>query len=97
MYCVLFPQLALALFDRRANRAGAISGLAVSVVLRLGGGDATLGLPAFIAYPALEGGEFPFRTLAMIAGLVTALVVSRLTRTLDPPLALRNPAIGATG
>ncbi len=34
VYCVLFPQLTLALFDRRANRSGALAGLLVSVVLR---------------------------------------------------------------
>lgn len=90
VYCVLFPQLTLALFDSKANRTGALSGLAVSVFLRLGGGDATLGLPSFLPYPALEGGEFPFRTLAMAAGIITALLVARATQKLDPPRALRN-------
>lgn len=93
VYCVLFPQLTLALFDKRANRLGALSGLAVSTALRLTGGEATLGLPALVEWPSLDGFEFPFRTIAMLAGLGTALVVSRATATLDPPLPLRNPQI----
>ena len=90
VYCVLFPQLTLALFDKKANRSGALAGLAVSVFLRLGGGDATLGLPAFLPYPAMEGGDFPFRTLAMMTGLVVALVVSRATTKWDPPKELER-------
>jgi high affinity choline transporter 7 len=88
VYCVLFPQLTLALFDRASNRIGAVSGLAVSVLLRLGGGDGTLGLPAFLPYPSLGEYDFPFRTLAMLAGLATALAVSRLTAGIDPPTPL---------
>lgn len=90
VYSVLFPQLTLALFDRRANRIGALSGLFVSVFLRLGGGDATLGLPGFLPYPVLPGYDFPFRTLAMLTGLLVALVVARVTGSIDPPRALRQ-------
>jgi high affinity choline transporter 7 len=93
VYCVLFPQLTLALFDKKANRTGALAGLAVSTLLRLGGGEATLGLPALIPYPVTDGFEFPFRTVAMACGLITALVVSRATTAYDPPLPLRNPQI----
>jgi high affinity choline transporter 7 len=84
VYCVLFPQLTLALFDRKANTSGAMAGFAVSVFIRLGGGDATLGLPAFLPFPDWGDWEFPFRTVAMVAGLLTALVVSRLTARRDP-------------
>ncbi len=92
VYCVLFPQLSLALFDTKANKSGALSGLTVSVLLRLGGGDTTLGIPALLPYPVTDGFEFPFRTLAMGCGLLTALIVSRLTGANDPPVALHNPA-----
>lgn len=91
VYTILFPQLTLALFDKRANRSGALAGLFVSVLLRLGAGEPTLGLPAFLPYPDLDG-SFPFRTMAMVGGLLTALLVSRLTGQLDPPKALRNAA-----
>jgi len=85
VYCVLFPQLTAALFDKRANRTGAIAGLGVSALLRIGGGDTTLGLPNLL-YPApVDGFEWPFRTVAMLGGLTTLLVVSRLTGRLDPP------------
>ena len=61
-----------------------LTGFAVSVFLRVGGGDATLGLPAFLPYPEWEV-DFPFRTLAMVAGLVTSFAVSRLSASADPP------------
>ena len=92
VYCVLFPQLTMALFDRKANRLGAVTGFAISVVLRIGGGDKTLGLPAFLGYPSWgeDGQAFPFRTLSMLAGLAAAFIVSRLTQRQDPPRALRT-------
>jgi high affinity choline transporter 7 len=91
VYCVLFPQLAMALFDPKANRLGAVTGFLTSVFLRIGGGDETLGLPAFLGYPSWgeDGQAFPFRTLAMLAGLAAALTVSRLTQRYDPPRELR--------
>ncbi len=94
VYVALFPHLALALFDQKANRIGALSGLGVAVFLRLGGGDETLGLPAFLPYPDWSdaGGVFPFRTTSMLAGLLVAIVVSRLTARLDPPRPLQAAA-----
>lgn len=86
VYCVLFPQLTLALFDPKANRMGSLAGLATSVLLRLGGGEPTLGLPAFLPWP--DWGidtPFPFRTLAMLTGLLVAVAVSRATTSIDPP------------
>ncbi len=85
VYCVLFPQLTLALFDSKANRTGALAGFAVSVFLRLGGGFDIFGVPGFLFSKPAEGIDFPFRTVAMVAGLVTAVVVSRATAASDPP------------
>lgn len=81
VYCLLFPALVAALFDPKANTYGAISGFLVALVLRFGGGDATLGIPVFLPYPMVEEGIclFPFRTLAMVSGLATIFVVSRWT------------------
>ena len=93
VYCLLFPALVCALFDPRANRIGMIAGFAVSFILRFGGGDATLGIPILLPYPMIEDGQvlFPFRTLAMGCGLLTIMVVSRLTGRWAPPNPLRLP------
>jgi high affinity choline transporter 7 len=90
VYCVLFPQLVLVLWDPRANRWGSYAGMAVSTVLRLSAGEPLLGLPRLVPLPVDEFGvtNVPFRTLAMAAGLVTIWVVSRLTSTRCPSLPL---------
>ena len=86
VYCLLFPALTCALFDPKANRIGALAGLAVAAILRFGGGDPTLGIPTLIPYPMIEDGVvlFPFRTLAMVSGLITIIVVSRFTQKWAP-------------
>ena len=53
VFVLLFPQLVMALFDPQANRTGSIAAFVVSLVLRLGGGIAILGLPGFIPYAEL--------------------------------------------
>ena len=90
VYCLLFPALVCALFDPKANKIGAISGFVVAAILRFGGGDVTLGIPVSIPYPMIEDGVvlFPFRTLAMISGLVVSIVFSRLTQGINPPKSL---------
>ena len=82
VYVVLFPQLVAALFFRRATRIGALAGAAVALVLRLGGGEPLLDIPALIPYPMVDaelGVLFPFRTCAMLAGLTTIYIVSLAT------------------
>lgn len=94
VYAILFPQLVTALFDPKANRYGSIAGFVVSFILRFGGGEPALGLPALIPYPMVdESGTvmFPFRTLAMVTGLATIMVVSRLTLARCRPSALVQP------
>lgn len=94
VYCLLFPPLVCALFDPKANTYGAVAGFTVAFILRFGGGDATLGLPVVLPYPMIEDGVvlFPFRTLAMASGLVSILVVSRLTQGMSTPKALERLA-----
>ncbi len=86
VYCLLFPALVCALFDKKANVWGALAGFIVAFVLRFGGGEPTLGLDVWIKYPWTIGEEvlFPFRTLAMVSGLGTIIVVSRLTQKIKP-------------
>ena len=91
VYCLLFPQLVVALFDKKANIAGSVAGFAVAFILRFGGGEPAFSLSPFIPYPMIEDGVvlFPFRTVAMASGLLTILVVSRLTQRRFPPVALK--------
>ena len=92
VYCLLFPALVAALFDPKANAWGALFGFIIAAVLRFGGGEATLGLPGFIDYPTTADGEevlFPFRTLAMMSGMLTIYVVSRLTQNISPATLLK--------
>jgi high affinity choline transporter 7 len=88
VFVLLFPQLLWALFDAKANRTGSIVAFMTSAILRIGGGEPLLGLPAFITYPD----ALPFRTLAAAAGLVLLPLVSRATAQWDAPMPLRNAA-----
>ena len=79
VYVVLFPQLFCVVYFPRCNTYGSLLGYILGLFLRLGGGDATLGIPPFIKYPYYDetyGQLFPFRTLAMLVSLLTILVVS---------------------
>jgi high affinity choline transporter 7 len=86
VFVLLFPQLVSALFDPRANRAGSIAAFAVSLVLRIGGGEPLFGIPALIPYPEW----MPFKTLAAGAGLILLPAVSRLTGAWSVPRPLRR-------
>lgn len=88
VYVILFPQLVMALYSKRANRLGSLAGLAVSFALRFGGGDPILRIPQFIPYPWWDrdaGTLFPFKTVAMLGGLAAIWLVSRATARLCPP------------
>jgi len=90
VFVLLFPQLLYALFDRKANLAGSIAAFAVSLVLRVGGGEPLLGIPALIAY----GPTVPFRALAAAAGLVLLPLVSRATARWSESRPLENTEAG---
>lgn len=93
VYCILFPQLVTALFDRKANTYGAMAGFAISFILRFGGGEPALNLPALIPYPMMDDAGvvlFPFRTLAMVCGLLTIMLVSRFSQKACPPRSLEK-------
>jgi len=74
VYVLLFPPLLVVLYYRWASSGGVLAGLFVGLLLRLAGGESALGIPALFTYPA----DFPFKTAAMLAGLLTTLVVSKL-------------------
>jgi Na+/proline symporter len=79
VFVLLFPQLLFALFDRRANRSGSVAAFAVSLALRVGGGEPLLGIPALLHYPD----TLPFRTVAAATGMLLLPVVSRATARWD--------------
>jgi high affinity choline transporter 7 len=91
VFVLLFPQLLFAIFDARVNRTGSVVAFVVSFVLRVGGGEPLLGIPALFAYPD----TMPFRIVAAAAGLVLLPVVSRATARWDAPRPLRNAALSA--
>ncbi|NYH78312.1 high affinity choline transporter 7 [Actinopolyspora biskrensis] len=88
IFVMLFPLLVCALFVPWANRIGAVSGFVVAVFLRLSAGEDLFGLAPFLPWPWYEDGavQFPFRTVAMVASLVTILVVSAITRRKNAPV-----------
>jgi len=83
VYVILFPQLVMALYNKRSNLAGALSGVTVGLFFRLGGGEALFNIPAFLPYPMEDAkgvSQFPFRTFAMVMSFVTIALVSWLTK-----------------
>lgn len=95
VYCILFPQLTLALFYKGANMYGSIAGFIVALFLRIGGGEPLLNMPPILPYPMIEDGVvlFPFRTFAMLTSLVTIIIVSYLTRHKCPPMPDRKSVV----
>lgn len=91
VYCLLFPALVAALFDKKANTWGATTGFIVAFILRFGGGEPALGLPAFLPYPMMKEGVvlFPFRTFSMLSGMIAIFVVSRLSGKWSAPKPLK--------
>lgn len=77
VFVLLFPQLVIALFDKKSNRIGSIVAFSVSLVLRAAGGEPLFAIPALINYPEW----WPVRTMAALAGLILLPVVSRLVPT----------------
>jgi high affinity choline transporter 7 len=92
VFVLLFPQLVWALFDRRVNLTGSVVAFAVSLVLRVGGGEPLLGVPALIPYP----GNVPFKTLAAAAGMILLPLVSRASARWDGARPLDNLAAART-
>jgi high affinity choline transporter 7 len=84
VYVILFPQMVLGLFDRRANSIGALSGAVVGLTQRMFFCD-----PSPLRLPWLpEDGLLLTRTCAMLTSLATIWLVSRLTGRWDPPAQL---------
>ncbi|XP_066267461.1 high affinity choline transporter 1-like [Branchiostoma lanceolatum] len=86
VYVVVFPQLVSVVYLKFTNTYGSLCGFILGLVLRIGGGEDLLSVPAFIKYPFYDettGKQlFPFRTLDMVCSFLTIILVSHLTRLL---------------
>lgn len=80
VFVLLFPQLVIALFDKKANRTGSIVAFLVSLILRAGDGEDLFGIPAFIDYPDW----WPVRTIAAAAGIILLPLISRIVKAKKP-------------
>ncbi|XP_043473205.1 high-affinity choline transporter 1-like [Leptopilina heterotoma] len=84
-YVVLFPQLLSVIYwPSLVNTCGYFAGFATSILCRLAAGEKSVGIPVFIEYPFFDRNtntqRFPYRTTAMISGLLMQLVVSFITK-----------------
>ncbi len=82
VFIVMFPQLTCAIFIKITNGYGSLIGLIVGLVLRFGGGDEALNIPAFIDYQFIDeefGLLFPFKTVAMLSSMISIVMISYLT------------------
>lgn len=81
VYVILFPQLVMALWYRRATLQGALAGFCIALILRIASGEVLLGLPSLLPWPALADGTItvPFRSITMLSSLLTIFLVSHFT------------------
>ncbi|XP_071175611.1 high-affinity choline transporter 1-like [Mytilus edulis] len=86
VFVIVLPQLICAVYFKWTNSYGAIVGYLVGVTLRVGAGEPTISLPAFIYYPDYDGDSgqnFPFRTFAMVTSLLCIVIVSIVTTYIE--------------
>lgn len=86
IYAVLFPQLCCVIYVKDVNTYGALIGYVIALILRIGGGEVTIGLDPFIKYPFYSNKKkeqlFPFRTLAMLCSFFAIVFVSYFVKFL---------------
>nr|XP_037276825.1 high-affinity choline transporter 1-like [Rhipicephalus microplus] len=87
VYVILFPQLLSVVYlTDYVNTYGSLAAYLVGGFFRAAGGEALLGIPAFIYYPYYDDENqlqrFPFRTFAMCMCFITLLVVSSVASCL---------------
>ncbi|KAK3738365.1 hypothetical protein QZH41_001680, partial [Actinostola sp. cb2023] len=85
VYVTLFPQLCCVIYFTNTNTYGSFVGLILGILLRVLGGEESVGIPVVIKYPyytVKDGQRFPFRTLAMLCSFLSILIVSYLLRFL---------------
>lgn len=80
----IFQLLMVVHFKHHCNTYGSLSAYIVGLVVRFSGGEALIGLPAFIRFPGYDEENerqlFPFRTMAMLLSLITLWGVSAYSK-----------------
>lgn len=88
VYTMLFPALTAALYFKRANKWGVYAGIFVALFLRFMGGIPEFGFAPLFTYWIYDEASgvvlFPFRTMAMVVGMITIVGVSNLTQKAMP-------------
>ena len=89
VYVILFPQLTCAVYFESTNAYGSFIAFIVAILLRLAGGEITLGLDPLIRYPwhyiNSKGNMvqlFPYKPLTMLVSLACLFCFSWLTNYL---------------
>jgi len=94
VYTMLFPALTAALYFKKANKIGVYAGIIVAIFLRFMGGIPEFGFSPIFKYWIYDAGSdtvlFPFRTMAMLIGMITIVVVSNLTQKAMPARPLKK-------
>ncbi|XP_019644011.1 PREDICTED: high affinity choline transporter 1-like [Branchiostoma belcheri] len=84
VYVILFPQLICVIYLKFTNTYGSLGGFLLGMLLRFGGGEELLFLPAVIKYPFYDDSTgtqyFPFRSFAMLCSFVYIIVISLITK-----------------
>jgi len=89
VYVTLFPQLLLVVhYENGINARGSQVGFAVAIILRVLGGEASLGLPPMIKFPGYDCvakvQNFPFKTFTMICSMIGCVIGSRIFTDPNP-------------
>ena len=83
MYVAHFPQVICALWLPFGNTYGSLTGFILGLLMRILGGEPTLGIPAVIKFPLFDEEEnvqlFPYKTFSMLCSLFGIIGVSFLT------------------
>ncbi|XP_001601020.3 high-affinity choline transporter 1 [Nasonia vitripennis] len=87
VYVVLFPQLLSVIhWPSLVDSYGCLAGYVVAIVVRISGGEKSLGIPVLVEYPFYDyrthTQKFPFRSAAMLSAIFAQLIVSFFTRNL---------------
>ena len=85
VYVILFPQLFCALHLPGTNTYGSFFGFIVGLGFRILGGEPSLNIPVLLEFPfysPAEGQLFSFKTTAMLASLLSIIIVSFLLKLL---------------